>query len=197
MLGGGYNNWLLYRVHDSGAAYVIQDAGGAGAATDNTDAVISLVQLEGAKIDPAADGSCKATFDQHQAGTAFDTFLNAWATPAAGAAGIPEVKFIDDSSSTVTSSTDFLVLIAAGPKDPADSNKRLTRIVPCVVDPTSGSEEFKSKTSMKPSLILNSVKLKYVLTVPAALFQDAAYGTITPDPTLAVDTQFKRLSLPS
>jgi hypothetical protein len=194
MLGGGYNNMLLYRVADTGSAYVVEVAAGGSAAAANADAVISLVELEGVKFDYDASGGVKVTVDQHKAGTAMDAFTNAWAIPAAGNAGIAEVKFIDGSSSLAASGDDFLVAIIAGQKDSADSDKRLTRIVPCTVDPTSGSEEMKDKTSMKPALTLNSVKLKYALTIPVALFQDAAYGTIPSAPVLAVDTQFLRAS---
>lgn len=194
MTGGGYNEWLVYRVNDTGSAYAIKNAAGSAAATSPADAVIELVQLEGVKFDFDANLGVKVSFEQHQAGGLFDTFLNTWATVTATSGGVPEVKFIDGASSLVSTTQDILLLVAKGPVDEDDDTKRKTRLVLCSVDPTSGSEEYKNATSHKPALILNSVKAKYALLVDEALY-GSGYSATAGDQTIAADRHFLRCSL--
>lgn len=194
MTGGGYNEWLLYRVNNTGTAYVVKNATGSATATSPSDAVIELVQLEGVKFDFDANGGVKVGFEQHQAGGLFDTFLNTWAAVATASGGVPEVKFIDGASSQVSTSDDILLLVAKGAVDEDDDTKRLTRLVLCTVDPTSGSEEVKHATSYKPALILNSVKAAHACLVDEALF-GSGYSATPGDQTIAVDKHFLRCSL--
>lgn len=194
MTGGGYNSWLLYRVNDTGSAYVIKTAAGSAAATAPTDAVITLTELEGVKLDRQSDGSYKISFDQHQAGGLFDAFAAAWIETDDTVAGLPAVEFIDGVSSTASASSDLLLLIAKGAIDPDDDTKRLVRCFLSLPDPTSGSEEIKSGTSMKPALILNSIKASYNLVIDEALF-GPGFSATPGDQTLSAGAHILRASL--
>lgn len=194
MRSGGYNEILLYRAVYASGAYLVKDAAGTTVADAPADAVISLVQLEGVKLDFDDKGGLKVTVDQHQAGGLFDAFMDAWNTASAASSGAPEVKYLDGASSLVAAGSDTLVGIIKGPLDEDDETKRLVRIVHCTVDPSSGSENIKHEESAKPALTLNSVATKAALVVPEDLF-GGGFGAAVGDQTIASGKHFKKASL--
>lgn len=176
MLSGGYNNWLLYRVTDTGSAYAIKTADGSAVADATDDVVIALTKMEDVKLSPKTDGSLEGTFTQYQDDAAFDTFLDNWATPTEGTTS-KEVKFIDGTSSVSSGSTDALLLIAIGPVDAGNNSLRKTYMALVDVAKDSGEVQFKDGEYLKPSLKVTSRKPKYDLSIAEALFPAAAYKT--------------------
>ena len=193
-LGGGKNKWPAFLVKDSGTAYAIRNADDTAVAALPADSVINFTQIEEAKLSPQADGTLKGVITQYDDSAEFDAFLDEYASVSAGTAGLPEVKFIDGAKIGGTASSGgYILMIAYGPKNPADS-KRKMRVGVYTVATTSGDEDYKDGSYLKPSLEINSIKLAYDLVIPKELF-DSSFVTVSADVTISAGKGFKRMNV--
>lgn len=184
-LVGGASKAVFWPVTDTGSGYTI------GA----TEAFTLTGNLLKAGFTKDSKGALKVTLDNFEQSEEFDTFLETYALPQNSAEGgetvINELG-VEFNSLDSSAPTGLLLLINYGAVQGAS---RLVTMSIGTLSPESGSFDQEGKKFNKPSLIFNSIKGLYALTVPEAKLDAALVNTVT-DPSYPVGVYMKKFWLP-